>query len=81
MRPKPSIAVAAALALLVAASAGVETQEPNRASPSAQASVSGAQPLLDRYCLTCHNERVKAGGLVLAPFDAERAVRDAPTGE
>ncbi|HEX5107743.1 MAG TPA: DUF1592 domain-containing protein [Vicinamibacterales bacterium] len=83
MRTKPSIALAAAVALLVAASAGVETQGQNRAAAAPQVSTPGAppQPLLDRYCLTCHNERVKAGGLVLAPFDAAGAVRDAQTWE
>jgi len=80
MRTKPSIALAAAGALLLVASAGVRTQGQNR-GPVSQASTSAPQPLLDRYCLTCHNDRVKAGGLVLAPFDTERAVRDAQTWE
>src|SRR5262245_47863124 len=81
MRTKPWIAAAAALALLVAASAGVETQGQNRPVAAAQVSASGAQPLLDRYCATCHNDRVKAGGMVLASFDTERVVRDAQTWE
>src|SRR4030095_15437094 len=80
MRTKPLMAAAAALALLVAASAGVETQGQNRPVAATQVADSGA-PLLDRYCLTCHNERAKAGGLVLAPFDTDRVVRDAQTWE
>src|SRR5262245_50003678 len=81
MRTKPSIAAAAAVALLVTASAGVETQGQNRVATPVQVSASGAQPLLDKYCLTCHNDRVKAGGLVLAPFEGDRVVRDAQTWE
>jgi hypothetical protein len=31
---------------------------------------------LDRYCVTCHNDRVKAGGLVLAGIDVARPASD-----
>jgi hypothetical protein len=32
--------------------------------------------VIDRYCVTCHNERVGAGGLVFARLDLERVDRD-----
>jgi hypothetical protein len=35
-----------------------------------------AQALLDRYCLTCHNERMKAGGQLLSELDVEQVGRD-----
>ncbi len=36
-----------------------------------------SRQMLDRYCVTCHNARMKAGNLVLATMDPER-VGDAP---
>src|SRR5205823_5929730 len=55
---------------------------PDAAGPGtpskAQAAVSGAseagspaafRPVVDKYCVTCHNERLKTGGLVLETLD------------
>src|ERR1043166_5715873 len=43
------------------------------AVPRAQAGTAAAsapdRALLDRYCVTCHNDRLKTGGLTLAGLD------------
>jgi mono/diheme cytochrome c family protein len=52
-----------------------EQQAVGRPSPtpsSAVASASDQRRLLDRYCVTCHNERAKTGGLSLERIDASR---------
>src|SRR5262245_10106364 len=35
--------------------------------------------LLDKYCVTCHNDRTKAGGLVLSGVSLEQAGANAET--
>ena len=58
-------------ALLIAALASV--------SPLVAQSQSAA--VLTRYCLTCHNEKLKTGGLVLNPADLNRIPATAETWE
>jgi len=71
-------ASAACLAATVALGAG-EPQQSTASAPSATSSPHRAT--LDRYCVTCHNDRVKAGGLVLAGLDVARPASDAATWE
>jgi mono/diheme cytochrome c family protein len=71
--------LAAAVLLVVAGLARVETQTP--AASSAKASASPAQGTIDRYCATCHNPRVKAGGLALDALPVANAARDPQTWE
>ena len=74
---------AAALGLTVAFAGvgflGVQAAEPQpMAAPRAAAAVAASQrALLDRYCVTCHNERLQTGGLALDALDVSR-VGDAP---
>jgi mono/diheme cytochrome c family protein len=42
---------------------------------------SQAQGTIDRYCVTCHNPRVKAGGLALDALPVANAARDSQTWE
>jgi mono/diheme cytochrome c family protein len=42
---------------------------------------SGEQALLDRYCITCHNERAKTAGLMLDKLDFAHPGKDAETWE
>jgi cytochrome c551/c552 len=63
------IGIAATL-LLVAGIANVETQAPldsARSRPQATTTATAPTPqaVVDRYCLTCHNTRLKTGGLTL----------------
>jgi hypothetical protein len=53
------------------------------ARPSAQtgSSTEALRPVLDRYCITCHNQRLKTAGLVLEGIDLARVGREADTWE
>ena len=76
-RRRASLVIGAAAALFVALLASVEIEGQNRAATAgAQAATPGSQAVLDRYCLTCHNERVKAGALLLNQLDVAQAGRD-----
>ncbi len=39
------------------------------------------RPVLDRYCITCHNQRLKTAGLVLEGFDPARIGNEVDTWE
>ena len=78
-------AVAAALAAVLAgaapagAGAAGPRQQPS-GETSAQTTTSALAPqraLLDRYCVTCHNQRLQTGGLALDTLDVSR-VGEAP---
>jgi mono/diheme cytochrome c family protein len=83
---KGTILAAAAL-LVVAGLVRVETQAPPAASAeatarqAASASANQAQGVVDRYCATCHNPRVKAGGLAFDALPVVDAARDPQTWE
>jgi mono/diheme cytochrome c family protein len=47
----------------------------------AQSPVSNQRALLDRYCVTCHNERLKTAGLSLAGLDVSQVSKDAAVWE
>jgi len=76
-------------ALLSAAAAGEAQTQPRAATPtskqvappttavSASADVPSRE-LLDRYCVTCHNERLKTGGVVLERLELDAVEKHAP---
>ena len=84
---------AAALALALCAAAPVAAQAPSAAVRSAPsgAQVAGEPPaasgaaawraVLDRYCVTCHNGRLRTGNLALDGVDTERVGADADVWE
>src|SRR6266699_2028228 len=43
--------------------------QPQRATPERSSVGSPERTILDRYCVTCHNERLKTGGLTLDKVD------------
>src|SRR6516165_9237541 len=49
---------------------GVQAQTP--AAPAAQSSLTNQRQFLDRYCATCHNDRLKTGGMSLEHVDVAR---------
>jgi mono/diheme cytochrome c family protein len=55
-----------------------QTPAPNARAAAATAS---SAALLTQYCVTCHNPRAKAGGLVLDPAELTQADRHAETWE
>ena len=66
--------LAVALVAGGAAAAGAEPQSAaaSRVAPEAAASERPSRALLDRYCVTCHNERLRTGGLALDDVDLGR---------
>ena len=77
--PQRSAAGVAALALacgflhLAGAPAAGQTARAAEAAPAGTPS----RALLDRYCVTCHNERLKTAGLTLDTVDVEQAAAHA----
>jgi mono/diheme cytochrome c family protein len=74
--------VAATLASVAGQSAPVPNPEPRIPSPDLAFFAGPAQKaLLDQYCVTCHNERLKTGGLALDTLQKSRIETDAETWE
>jgi mono/diheme cytochrome c family protein len=76
---KATIFAAAALLVFVGLTK-VETQNSSSKGPAAQAAP-GAQGVVERYCVTCHNPRMKAGGLVLDGLPVSSAAGEPQTWE
>ena len=78
--------------IIVAVVCAIVAADPNAHGTvaAAQADTSSPRAVLDRYCVTCHNQRLKSGGLALDALDltrpsdhaavAERIVRKLRTG-
>ena len=84
----PRIAVlCAGLALAASAAlpAGLAAQEPvppeASAANAAPAAAAGSRQLLDRYCVTCHNDRLETAGLSLQEIDTLHVAEGAATWE
>jgi cytochrome c5 len=78
--PQPTAnRISSAQALLPARSASTALSTIDRAlqvahpqqQPAAAAAVSPHREVVNRYCVTCHNEKLKTGGLVLATVDVD----------
>ena len=71
-------AVAAALAAVLAGAAGAGAAGPRPQPPGGSPAQTTApaplapRALLDRYCVTCHNQRLQTGGLALDTLDVSR---------
>src|SRR4051812_31876097 len=88
MRRRLTLLMVATCALLVLADGvrGIAQQPPAAAAQPADAH----QAVLSKYCYTCHNDKVKSGGLVLTALDIaapaknseswERVIRKVETG-
>ena len=50
---------------------------PSPAAPAPQAPAQDRQAVLSKYCLTCHNENLKSGGLALSALDLASLSHDA----
>jgi hypothetical protein len=59
-------------ACLVAVPGGVRAVGPQQPVPASAAEKSSERVLLDRYCVTCHNQRLNTAGLALETFDVSR---------
>src|SRR5580692_954049 len=67
----------------IAAVAGVEqsARPQSAAQTAAGQNVSAEQALLNRYCITCHNEKTKTAGLMLDKLDFTHPGKDAEVWE
>src|SRR5258706_12559121 len=52
-----------------------------RASSPDSAPASAQRAALNRYCVTCHNEKLKTAGLMLDQMDVEKVAEGAPVWE
>jgi hypothetical protein len=70
----------AAIVCLVAAFGEVPRARGERLDPTERATkVEGVRPVLDRYCVSCHSERLKTGGLSLEGLDLAALPQNAET--
>ena len=54
-------------------SAAAATAHAAQDRPSSPAAAPPSRPVLDQYCVTCHNDRMKTGGLSLQGVNIARA--------
>jgi hypothetical protein len=67
-------------AALVCSNSGASAQQPVR-STTTLPGVATQQATLQQYCVTCHNARLKTGGLAIDQLDVANIRRDAETWE
>ncbi len=67
-------AVPEIVGIIVLASAGSLAE--GQQTPSGQADASRQRALLDRYCVTCHNQRLQTAGLMLDSLNLEDVAED-----
>jgi hypothetical protein len=69
------------VAVLVASSVTVlgATDAAAQKAVSTSFSSADARATVDKYCVTCHNDRAKVAGLSLAKIDLQNPAKDAPT--
>ena len=72
---------AAAVLLVFVGLTKVETQNSTSQRPCLTSPRPAAQGIIDRYCVTCHNPRMKAGGLVLDGLPVSSAAGEPQTWE
>jgi hypothetical protein len=73
------VLLAGCVAFIATGWASVAGQSPP--VPEAGRQLRSVQPLLDQYCITCHSERLKTGGLALDAMPLDRIGADAETWE
>jgi mono/diheme cytochrome c family protein len=61
--------------------AGLRAQQPVVATPVAAAAASAQRAVLNRYCISCHNEKLKTGGLALDALDLDHVGENATAWE
>src|SRR5579862_6002532 len=73
------VLVAGAAIWVAAAATHVRAASPQTATPAA--APSAERTLVDKYCVTCHNQRLKTAGLALDAVDLDHAAANAETWE
>jgi len=85
---KPLVTVSAlALGLALGTAALLEARGPAAGAPPqvpatrTAAPAAAPRPIIDKYCVTCHNARMKTGGLVLEKLDVDNPAANADVWE
>ena len=79
---RPALIMVTAVLALVAVTSGRAYTAGVGAAPAVAAQAAQSQrQLLDQYCVTCHNARMKTGGLVLDSLDVGHVATQAETWE
>jgi len=73
----PPVALPFTFAILLSASPLPAQQ----AAATAPSSAAAGRALLDKYCVTCHNQRAKTAGLMFDTMDLSHVAQDAPIWE
>ena len=76
----PVVAAAVVLALVSSSSVALPALKPQSASaapPAGSTVVAQQKALIDQYCVTCHNQRTKTGGLALDTLDLNKIPENA----
>jgi hypothetical protein len=78
-----SIMIGGFLAILTVTAVSGQGPQPPRTPPPSNPSTDAAAPraVLDKYCVGCHNARLKTGGLALDQLDLTRLPEHAAIGE
>ena len=66
------------LSMAFVASQGIVAAPP---SPTSQPATASERALIDKYCVTCHNQKAKTAGLMLDKMDLERVPENAEVWE
>ena len=69
--------VAVSFALVVPVSIQLRAASPSRQSAAPSASFAAHRAMLDRYCVTCHNQRLKTAGVTFDTMDLAHVGKDA----
>lgn len=69
------------LAYAIASPAGVQTSARQTPPAQPQAMISAPRATVDKYCVSCHNQRLRTGGLALDSLDLDTPGANAETWE
>src|SRR5262245_54023973 len=75
------LVIAAWVAALTVASGYVAVADSPQQSSVASAAPASLRPVLNRYCVSCHNEKLRTAGLALDTIDAGNVAVGAETWE
>lgn len=80
-RPIIGVVIGVGAAIVIASMQTVAVGQGQRPVAGDESVASRQQTVLNRYCVTCHNQRTKAGGLTLDSFDLDHVAEHADVWE
>src|SRR5688572_10349946 len=75
------VSAAGCLAIAVVWATASHVQALGRQPQPAETRIAESRAVIDRYCVTCHNQKAKAGGLTLDTLDVTQVGEKAETWE